>query len=333
MQEFRWGDILKEKKSINSREYLNKIMEDFLDKPTERLDRIPIGKASRISSLSVRSIRHYCDTGIIKPVFVDEETGYRYFDSEQLNLLFLIKEMRLLGFSLPEIKMALKSRDIPQMMEHFGRRIEDLDAEISELEEKKKKLGYLLANYSKASDSIDTEIPDGSGILITLKEIPCRYVAFINDSAKFVNGLIFQNAYDEIDRMIKTNKLSGREIHMAIFDSPFNELLKNADNFEEILASMPEKNLNNKIDYCIEIDKPDTIRPSVKTIEEGLYACMMYRGEYFGLYKKAYQTLLDWLDEKNFSILGRFVEIYHVTRPMASLGILPITEVQIRIKI
>jgi len=323
-----------------SNEYFNKFIEEYLNKESSSIEkikeiRIPIGKASKISSLSVRSIRHYCDIGLLTPAYTDEFTGYRYFSNQQLNILFLIREMRTLGFSLEEIKDTLKSKSIPEIVDHFDSRVSQLEKDIKALEIKKKKLKYLAENYSIAERTFAEE--NNKDYVITLKDIPLRYVVYISDNAIYANGLVFQNAYDEIDKIIGKRGFSNRQIRMAIFDSAFHEYFKNGEDVEEIyerlLAEENGKMTENKVDYCIEIEPVDDLKSDVKKIDKGLYACMMFRGEYEDLYSKGYTEFLEWIGNRRFSTDGNFMEIYHLTRPLASLGMLPITEVQVKIKI
>lgn len=39
---------------------------------------VPIGRFSRVSRLSIKALRRYDEFGLLKPVEVDPESGYRY---------------------------------------------------------------------------------------------------------------------------------------------------------------------------------------------------------------------------------------------------------------
>ncbi|WP_226344273.1 MerR family transcriptional regulator [Agilicoccus flavus] len=62
-----------------------------------------IGDFARLGQVSVRMLRHYDATGLLRPVHVDEWTGYRSYDPEQLPALNRIIALRDLGFSLDQI--------------------------------------------------------------------------------------------------------------------------------------------------------------------------------------------------------------------------------------
>jgi DNA-binding transcriptional MerR regulator len=43
-----------------------------------------IGDFSRLSRVSVKALRYYDEIGLLKPVRVDQFTGYRYYSADQL---------------------------------------------------------------------------------------------------------------------------------------------------------------------------------------------------------------------------------------------------------
>ena len=68
-----------------------------------------IGEIAAFFGVSVKALRVYEKTGILKPVKVDEKTGYRYYTADQVKQLDAILELRELGFSLLEIQKLLES--------------------------------------------------------------------------------------------------------------------------------------------------------------------------------------------------------------------------------
>lgn len=55
--------------------------------------------------VTVKTLRHYEQKGLLIPDEVDEWTGYRYYTVEQMQRLNNIRELQQLGFSLDEIGM------------------------------------------------------------------------------------------------------------------------------------------------------------------------------------------------------------------------------------
>ena len=68
-----------------------------------------IGEIAAFFDVSVRALRIYEKMGILVPVKVDEQTGYRYYAADQVKQLDALLELRELGFSLAEIQHLLKS--------------------------------------------------------------------------------------------------------------------------------------------------------------------------------------------------------------------------------
>lgn len=66
-----------------------------------------IGEIAEFFNVSRKAIRLYEKKNIIKPVEVDEETGYRYYSVKQVQQLNALLEMKALGFSLDEIKLII----------------------------------------------------------------------------------------------------------------------------------------------------------------------------------------------------------------------------------
>jgi DNA-binding transcriptional MerR regulator/predicted transcriptional regulator YdeE len=62
-----------------------------------------IGEFARIGQVSPRMLRHYDETGLLRPKEVDPGTGYRSYEVAQLSRLHRLLALRDLGFSLEQI--------------------------------------------------------------------------------------------------------------------------------------------------------------------------------------------------------------------------------------
>jgi DNA-binding transcriptional MerR regulator len=62
-----------------------------------------IGVFSRLGQVSVKTLHHYDEIGLLRPALVDQDTGYRYYSADQLTRLRRILTFKCLGFSLQEI--------------------------------------------------------------------------------------------------------------------------------------------------------------------------------------------------------------------------------------
>ncbi len=66
-----------------------------------------IGEFSRLTRVSMKTLRHYDDLGLFKPAYVDPFTDYRYYTFDQLPRLNRILALKGLGFPLDSIKHML----------------------------------------------------------------------------------------------------------------------------------------------------------------------------------------------------------------------------------
>ncbi len=62
-----------------------------------------IGEFSKIAQVSGRLLRYYDELGLLKPVHIDRETGYRYYSAQQLPELNRILALKELGLTLDQI--------------------------------------------------------------------------------------------------------------------------------------------------------------------------------------------------------------------------------------
>jgi DNA-binding transcriptional MerR regulator len=69
---------------------------------------LKIGDFSRFAHVSLKALRYYDELGLLKPVKVDEFTGYRCYSASQLAQLQCIVALKDMGLSLEEIARLLK---------------------------------------------------------------------------------------------------------------------------------------------------------------------------------------------------------------------------------
>src|SRR5580693_5482797 len=66
-----------------------------------------IGDFARHGRVSVRMLRHYDATGLLRPAYVDPGSGYRYYEASQLARLNRIIALKDLGFTLEQVRVML----------------------------------------------------------------------------------------------------------------------------------------------------------------------------------------------------------------------------------
>jgi len=75
-----------------------------------------IGTVARLAQVSVRTLRHYDEIGLLHPARVDPQTGYRSYAPEQLHRLHRILVLRDLGVPLAEIAELLEDEVTVEQM-------------------------------------------------------------------------------------------------------------------------------------------------------------------------------------------------------------------------
>ncbi|MEY9847249.1 DNA-binding transcriptional MerR regulator [Streptacidiphilus sp. BW17] len=73
---------------------------------------LTIGDFSKATHLSVRTLRHYHQIGLLEPADVDPDTGYRRYATEQIPAAQVIRRFRALDMPLDDIQAVLTAPDV-----------------------------------------------------------------------------------------------------------------------------------------------------------------------------------------------------------------------------
>jgi DNA-binding transcriptional MerR regulator len=68
---------------------------------------LKIGEFSRLSQVTVKTLHHYDDIGLLVPAHVDTFTNHRFYSADQLISVHRIMALKGLGLSLEQIKLML----------------------------------------------------------------------------------------------------------------------------------------------------------------------------------------------------------------------------------
>lgn len=68
---------------------------------------LTVGEFSRMTHLSVKTLRHYHQVGLLEPAEVNPSTGYRYYLSQQVPTAQVIRRLRDLEMPVAEVKEVL----------------------------------------------------------------------------------------------------------------------------------------------------------------------------------------------------------------------------------
>ncbi len=109
---------------------------------------LKIGELAKLAGVSVKALHVYEKKNVIKPVWIDENTGYRYYSPDQFRLVEALIGLQDMGFSLDEISKILSGKcskeEISSMFDEkellLQERIYALEAKIQELSSIKKNM-------------------------------------------------------------------------------------------------------------------------------------------------------------------------------------------------
>ena len=95
--------------------------------------KLKIGEFSQLMQVTVKTLRHYEQKGLLLPYEVDEWTGYRYYSIEQMQRLNIIRQLQRLGFSLDEIKELCEEGTHMPSIEQLNEKIEETERQLQQL--------------------------------------------------------------------------------------------------------------------------------------------------------------------------------------------------------
>ena len=110
-----------------------------------------IGEVARRTGLPVKTIRYYCDQGLLQPR-ARSESGYRLFDEENLAELTIIRSLRAMDVSIPELARILEVRragvcNCSVLKDSIAAKMESIHLRIDELAAIKDELARLLDSW------------------------------------------------------------------------------------------------------------------------------------------------------------------------------------------
>ncbi|MDD6037794.1 MAG: MerR family transcriptional regulator [bacterium] len=243
-----------------------------------------IGEVSKISQVSLRMLRYYDKAGIFKPKVIHEENGYRYYTADQLDDLYKIVELRDLGFSVAEIGTLMGEDNKGKYLDAIGKKKRELEAEVSEIQTKLKRLSTLETDVNTNEEEILRK-----DVTIVLKSIPNKDVISYRKTVE--NYFCEEMMWGEFGKLLADCEVS--------FSNECFSLYHDIDYREE----------NVDIEICLVLDHP------LNRIPEGLIhrqvigcdkaVSIIVKGPYENI-SYAYRKFAHWLEAH---------EEYHMTGP------------------
>src|SRR5271168_1991076 len=111
-----------------------------------------IGDFSRATHLTVKTLRHYHETGLLEPAQIDLQTGYRRYATEQIPVAQIIKRFRDLDMPLSEIRAVLSAPDVQARNDLIAAHLKRLESSLVKTQSAVASLRSLLQKPSPVAD-------------------------------------------------------------------------------------------------------------------------------------------------------------------------------------
>ncbi|WP_198419311.1 MerR family transcriptional regulator [Actinomyces respiraculi] len=136
-----------------------------------------IGLFSRLTSISVRMLRHYQEQGVLEPARTDPFTGHRFYTSAQLTRAHWIVRLRDAGLPVSEIGEVLAHRGDPErlrsLMSSHARRLAGQRARLEEMSAAFDRISTYLEESTMEIDIRRTHLP--AMTVASLRRVLPRY--------------------------------------------------------------------------------------------------------------------------------------------------------------
>ncbi|MFP3391728.1 MerR family transcriptional regulator [Brevibacillus sp. SIMBA_040] len=258
---------------------------------------LSIGEFSKICEVSTKTLRYYEEIGLLNPVEINPESGYRYYSIEQLKKMLFINRLKSYHFSLEEIKAILDAEEDQAEEKLYSA----LTRKRNEIQENLQALEYTLKQMN-------------SDLLQLGKGIPVM---------TYLNDIEVQLVETKPMTLLYTRKLMNRNDYEEGYGAYFSRLYKKVAKEKLTLLGTP-MTIYHSAEY--NPDGNDTefaipIQEAVKGTRDmpgGLCARSVWKGPYSDL-TSIYARLREWIEKEGYEMVKSPYEVY-VTDPNQTSG-------------
>jgi DNA-binding transcriptional MerR regulator len=94
--------------------------------------RVTIGDFSRASHLTVKTLHHYHEAGLLEPSEVDPHNGYRYYSEDQIAVAQVIRRLRRLQMPVADVRSVLDAPDLDSRNRLIAAHLDRLESELAD---------------------------------------------------------------------------------------------------------------------------------------------------------------------------------------------------------
>lgn len=248
---------------------------------------LTIGKMAKLNNISEQALRLYDRIGLLKPDYVDKQTGYRFYNIKQCARLDMIQYMKELGMSLKQIKEHLDRQDIGVIQEVLKRQKKLIDEKIEELNQKQKAVIRSIESYDRYAAS------PREGIVI-VEHFPKRKIYCYNCGINIYEYEL--DNYEYILRELKSHILL-HDLPMIYFCNVGSIIRKNMLEANKLVSS----------EIFLFVDDDFKSNKGAEVIPAGTFACIYFDSFSFCKEKKYADMLLKHIKQNNYRIVGDYI--------------------------
>ena len=184
--------------------------------------RLSIGDFSRMTYLSVKSLRRYHDMGLLEPADIDPYSGYRYYDASQVPLGQAIRRFRDLEMPLEQLKEVLHTPDASARNKLIIAHLERME---SALQQTQRTVASLRALLEQERAPIAVEYRSVGATMAIAISKPVRISDF---------GPWWNETFDELNRALAASSAVRTGADAALYPNEFFE-----QELGEVVAFIP----------------------------------------------------------------------------------------------
>ncbi len=242
-----------------------------------------IGEVARMFHISVSSLRHYENIGLLKPEYIAPKSGYRYYGTEQFEVLNTIRYLRMLDMPLKEIGSFVNNRDIDYMKERLQQQKAIVIQKQQELKRIERKIEHRLNWLDDAQRGPQNEI--------SVLKLPERRIVWIDKSLKIDTLLDMEEPIRLLDQSDAEAVVFLGKVGVGI-------------SREHLLTEAIERYDG----AFLVLDQEDIYRGNTSIIPEAMYVRVRFCGSHTEAAKQ-YRKLLDYIKRNGMQITGFSQEI------------------------
>ncbi len=258
-----------------------------------------IGELSRISDISVKTLRFYDQEGLLTPEIRNAETGYRYYSDKQILQVQIIKELKPYGLSLDDIRNILQEKDVTFLAEKLKCKIQAIEREVEKLNHQLLATQYAhnrLVSGQNVLTSIDIDAkPNKDMYPVDVYIMPSTWVLYTRYTSRLNADDLFLERCLELQRMRDQYNLFHSGPFIGIFhDGYASQFISDEGDLEVCLPIIKSANFD-----C----------STLKSLGGFLVASTIHIGHYKNSYR-AYLSLIEWIEQNGYEITGPPIEHY-----------------------